>query len=99
MEFEPFSFMRHAKRLEYADGIYMAGSGMFAPKKADLDFSGHDYDLDALCNSYGDPRNVEWLASRYKCSGRNVVLTAGSSEANFLALTAILHAGDKVIVE
>jgi aspartate/methionine/tyrosine aminotransferase len=99
MEFEPFSYMRHAKRLEYADGIYMAGSGMFPPKAADINFSDHDYDLDALCNSYGDPRNIEWLATRYKCSGQNVVLTAGSSEANFFAFSTVLNPGDKVIIE
>ncbi|MCC6151096.1 MAG: pyridoxal phosphate-dependent aminotransferase [Planctomycetes bacterium] len=99
MEFEPFSYMRHAKRLEYADGIYMAGSGMFPPKAQELSFSGQDFDLNALCNSYGDPRNIEWLATRYKCSGQNVVLTAGSSEANFLAFSAVLEPGDKVLIE
>ncbi|GIK53693.1 MAG: pyridoxal phosphate-dependent aminotransferase [Planctomycetaceae bacterium] len=99
MDFEPFSYMRHAKRLEYADGIYMAGSGMFPPKPGELNFSADDYDLDALCNSYGDPRNVDWLATRYRCSGQNVVLTAGSSEANFFAFSAVLQPGDKVIIE
>lgn len=99
MEFEPFSYMRHAKRLEYADGIYMAGSGMFPPKAQELSFGERDFDLDALCNSYGDPRNIEWLANRYQVSGQNVVLTAGSSEANFFAYSAVLHPGDKVLVE
>ncbi len=99
MDFEPFAYMRHAKRLEYADGIYLAGSGMFAPKAQDVNFGPEDFELDALCNSYGDPRNVDWLANRYKCGGQNVVLTAGSSEANYFAFASVLQPGDKVLIE
>lgn len=99
MEFEPFQFMRYAKRLEYADGIFMAGSGNALPKDEMLGFKPDDFDLDSLCNSYGDPRNIDWLAEHYKCSGQNVVMAAGTSGANFLVFGALLHAGDNVIIE
>lgn len=99
MDFIPFQYMRYAKRLEYADGVFMAGSGMSMPKADLLGFKDTDFSLEALCHNYGDPRNVAWLAEKYACSGANVVLTAGSSEANFLAYAAILGHGDKVIVE
>ena len=99
MEFEPFQYMRYAKRLEYADGVFMAGSGMNKPKPGALDFRPTDYSLESLCSNYGDPRNVEWLAKKYDTTGEHVVMTAGSSSANFLAFAALLNAGDKVIIE
>lgn len=99
MEFEPFQYMRYAKRLEYADGIFMAGSGMNKPKPGVIEWKEHDLRLDSLCSNYGDPRNIAWLADKYKTGGENVVLTAGSSEANFLVYMAALSPGDKVIVE
>ncbi|MBE7491996.1 MAG: pyridoxal phosphate-dependent aminotransferase [Planctomycetes bacterium] len=99
MDFEPFQYMRYAKRIEYADGIYMAGSGMTPPRPEMLGFKPEDYDLDSLCNSYGDPRNMDWLCEHYRCGGENVMLAAGSSGANFLAFAAVLGAGDRVIVE
>lgn len=99
MDFEPFQYMRFAKRLEYADGIFMAGSGMNRPKADLLSFKESDFSLESLCSNYGDPRNVAWLAEHYGTSGEHVVLTAGSSEANFLVYAALLCPGDKVIVE
>lgn len=99
MDFEPFQYMRYAKRLEYADGIFMAGSGMNRPKPGVIDWKDSDQRLDSLCSNYGDPRNIAWLADKYKTGGEHVVLCAGSSEANFLAYMAALNAGDKVIVE
>lgn len=99
MEFEPFQYMRFAKRLEYADGIFMAGSGMSPPKPDMLKFRDADYSLQSLCSNYGDPRNIAWLARQYGTSGSNVMLTAGSSEANFLTFAAAVSAGDKVIIE
>lgn len=99
MEFEPFQYMRYAKRLEYADGIFLAGSGMNKPRHGVLEFKPSDFSLDSLCSNYGDPRNLAWLADRYGTTGEHVVLTAGSSEANFLVYCAALNAGDKVIVE
>lgn len=99
MDFEPFQYMRYAKRIEYADGIYLAGSGMTPPRPEMIGFRPEDYDFDSLCNSYGDPRNMDWLADHYHCGGDNVMLAAGSSSANFLAYAALLGPGDKVIVE
>lgn len=99
MEFEPFQYMRYAKRIEYADGIYMAGSGMTPPKPEMLGYKPEDFDFDSLCNSYGDPRNMDWLAGHYRCGGENVMLAAGSSSANFLVYASVLGHGDKVIVE
>jgi aspartate/methionine/tyrosine aminotransferase len=99
MDFEPFQYMRYAKRLEYADGIFMAGSGMNKPRRDKLQFKESDFSLDSLCSNYGDPRNLAWLADKYGTTGEHVVLTAGSSEANFLVYCAALSAGDKVIVE
>lgn len=99
MEFQPFQYMRYAKRIEYADGIYMAGSGMTPPRPDSLGFKPEDIEFDSLCNSYGDPRNMDWLADHYRCSGENVMLAAGSSSANFLVYGALLGPGDRVIVE
>jgi aspartate/methionine/tyrosine aminotransferase len=99
MHFEPFQYMRYAKRMEYADGVFMAGSGMRMPTRDELLFKDDDFSLTSLCANYGDPRNVAQLAERYGCSGEHIVLTAGSSEANFLAFACLLSPGDKVIVE
>jgi aspartate/methionine/tyrosine aminotransferase len=99
MDFEPFQYMRFAKRLEYADGIRMSASGMLPPKADKLTFKESDFSLQSLCSNYGDPRNIAWLAERYGTSGEHVIVTAGSSEANFLAYAAALSAADKVIVE
>jgi aspartate/methionine/tyrosine aminotransferase len=99
MEFEPFQYMRFAKRLEYADGIRMSASGMLPPKHDKLAFKESDFSLQSLCSNYGDPRNVATLAEMYGTSGENVILTNGSSEANFLVYATTLVPGDKVIVE
>ena len=99
MDFDSFQFMRFAKRIEYADGIFMAGSGMAVPGADMLGFKPEDFDLDCLCNSYGDPRNIDRLAARYGCRGENVVLAAGASGANFLAFGALLGPGQRVIIE
>ena len=99
MEFEPFQYMRYAKRLEYADGIFMAGSGTSKPKPGVLEFKTSDLSIESLCSNYGDPRNVAWLAEKYATGGEHVVMTAGSSEANFLVFASQLSAGDKVIIE
>lgn len=99
MDFEPFQMMRFAKRAEYADGIYLAGSGNALPKPDMLGFKPDDFELDSLCNSYGDPRNIDWLADHYRCAGENVVLAAGASGANFLVFAALLGHGDKVVIE
>ncbi|MHC4840604.1 MAG: pyridoxal phosphate-dependent aminotransferase [Planctomycetota bacterium] len=99
MQFEPFQYMRYAKRLEYAKGIFMAGSGMSAPKPDMFSFKPDDVDLDTLCASYGDPRNVNWLADRYRCSGEQIVLASGSSGANTLVFMSAITHRDKVIIE
>lgn len=99
MDFEPFDYMRFAKRLEYAPGVYLAGSGMPTPRAEDVGFQPEDYALESLCHNYGDPRNMDWLSRQYGCEGGNVVLTAGSSSANFLAFAALLKQGDRVIIE
>lgn len=99
MDFEPFQYMRFAKRLEYADGIYMAGSGMPVPRDELVGFKPSDFSLSSLCSNYGDPRNLALLGELYRCGGEQIALTAGSSEANYLAFAAQLSPGDKVIVE
>ena len=99
MEFDPFQYMRYAKRLEYADGIFMAGSGMTQPRIEDVGFKEEDWSLKSLCSNYGDPRNVARLAEMYQCGGEQIVLTAGSSEANFLVFATQVSPGEKVIVE
>jgi aspartate/methionine/tyrosine aminotransferase len=99
MDFEPFQYMRFAKRQEYADGIFMAGSGMNKPARGLIEWKDSDFSLDSLCSNYGDPRNLALLAGKYATGGERVLLTAGSSEANFLAFAATLSPGDKVIVE
>jgi aspartate/methionine/tyrosine aminotransferase len=99
MDFDPFQYMRFAKRMEYADGIFMAGSGMIPPRNELAGFKATDFSLDSLCASYGDPRNLARLAEWYDCGGEQIVLTAGSSEANFLLFFAHLSPGDKVVIE
>jgi hypothetical protein len=99
MDFEPFQYMRYAKRLEYADGIFMAGSGMAPPRLDQVGFKESDFSLTSLCSNYGDPRNVATLAEKYRCGGQHIVLTAGTSEANFLLFATQLSPGDKVVIE
>lgn len=91
--------MRHAKRLEYTAGINMAGSGMPPARLDDAGFTDDDYSLTSLCASYGDPRNVDAIATRFNTSGNHVVLTQGSSEGYFLAFGALCEPGEKIIIE
>lgn len=99
MHFDPFQYMRYAKRLEYAEGIFLAGSGMSLPRKDKLPFKSDDFSLTSLCANYGDPRNIDLLADRYRTGGANVVMTAGTSEANFLAFSCVCERDEKVIIE
>ncbi|MCF6227865.1 MAG: aminotransferase class I/II-fold pyridoxal phosphate-dependent enzyme [Planctomycetes bacterium] len=99
MQFAPFQYMRYAKRLEYASGIFLAGSGMAVPKPDQFSIKPEDVGLDSMCASYGDPRNVNWLADSLRCSGEQVVLASGSSSANTLVFMAAVTTGDKVIIE
>lgn len=91
--------MQYAKRLEYSDGVFMAGSGMSPPPMDELNFGPADYSLESLCANYGDPRNINTLAKKYDVDGTRVALTAGSSEANFFAFSVACKPRDRIIIE
>jgi aspartate/methionine/tyrosine aminotransferase len=98
MEFPPFDllewFIRRLPSAEYDIG----SSGMAG---ATLDEVGATFRPEDSSEGYpgGDPDLRQLLAQRYGVSWREVMVTAGASEANFLACAALLEAGDTVVVE
>ncbi len=96
---QPFSYMRLAKELENFGGWFLAGSTMNQPTEEEAGVTHEDFTLHALCDSYGDPRAIDALVTRFGVRPEQVAMTCGSSEANALACMALLKPGDQVLAE
>lgn len=98
MQFEPFDYMAWAKRYQGSVRCDLSVSGM-APPPAEL------FPLDpAWLSLKGVSPELRQgaktrIAQTYGVAAENVLLAAGTSEANFLVCAAVLEPGDRVLVE
>lgn len=76
----------------------LARSGMLNFPLSDLPVHLEDLEITGTA-SYGYPPLKENIATRYDTNAENVVLAAGTSMANHLAMAAILEPGDEVLME
>jgi len=76
----------------------LAASGVLDYPLADLPVRIEDLEL-AGTGPYGYPPLMERLAAKSGVPAQCVVYTLGTSMANFVALTALVHRGDEVLVE
>jgi hypothetical protein len=76
----------------------LASSGVLDYPLAELPVSIGDLEIDGT-GPYGYPPLMERLAKRSGVPEEYLVYTLGTSMANYVALTALVHAGDEVLVE
>jgi aspartate/methionine/tyrosine aminotransferase len=76
----------------------LAASGVKGVPLSELPVRWEELELSVM-GSYGYAPLLERLAWRYGVSTRNIVGAIGTSMANYLAMSAVLEAGDEVIVE
>lgn len=90
-------YMRWAK--EHAAARYnLANSGLLGCSTEDLPFAPGDLLVNGP-NRDGYPPLVEAIAQKYGVTADRVATAPGASGANFLAFSALVHAGDEVLVE
>jgi aspartate/methionine/tyrosine aminotransferase len=90
-------YMRWAK--EHAAARYnLANSGLLACGPGELAFTPEDVLINAAAPD-GYPPLLAAIGARYDVEPERVVPGAGTSGANFLAFTALVGAGDEVLVE
>jgi aspartate/methionine/tyrosine aminotransferase len=98
MQFQAFDYMAWAKRYQGSARFDLSISGM-PPPPAEL------FPLDpgwlSLKGASGELRGTlkDAVAQCYGVAAENVLLAAGTSEANFLACGALLNPGDRVLAE
>jgi len=90
-------YMEWAKR-RHKPAIDLAGSNLLACSLEDLPGAREAVDL-AGESPNGYPPLVEAIASRYGVRSANVATAVGCSGANFLALAALVDAGNDVLLE
>ena len=76
----------------------LSSSGVLDYPLADLPVRIEDLELGGT-GPYGYPPLMERLAAKASVPQESVVYTLGTSMANFVALTALVHPGDEVLVE
>jgi len=76
----------------------LAASGVQGVPLSELPVKLSDLELSAP-GSYGYPPLLERLARRHGVSTKNIAGAIGTSMANYLAMSAVLEAGDEVIIE
>lgn len=91
------AFIEWAK-LRAAARFNLAASGVQGLPLSELPVKFSDLELSAP-GSYGYAPLQERLARRYGVSTENVVSVIGTSMANYLAMSAVLEAGDEVVIE
>jgi aspartate/methionine/tyrosine aminotransferase len=91
------AYIEWAKRCAAAR-FNLAASGVQGMPLSELPFKLSDLELSAP-GRYGYPPLQERLARRCGVATKNVVSAIGTSMANYLAMSAVLEAGDEVIIE
>lgn len=81
-----------------APAIDLAGSNLLACTLDDLPGARETLELSGE-NPDGYPPLLEAIAARYGVSSNEVATASGCSGANFLAMAALIEAGDEVLVE
>jgi len=76
----------------------LASSGVLDYPLAELPVRIQDLEIGGT-GPYGYPPLMERLAAKAGVPGECVVYTLGTSMANFVALTALVHRGDEVLIE
>lgn len=90
-------YMRWAK--DHAAARYnLANSGLLGCAQEDLPFGPEDLLINGASRD-GYPPLLEAIAARYGVTPDHVATAPGASGANFLAFSALVHAGDEVLVE
>jgi aspartate/methionine/tyrosine aminotransferase len=85
-------------KLRAAARFNLAGSGVQGLPLSELPVDLSDLELSGP-GGYGYAPLQERLARRYGVSTENVVSAIGASMANYLAMSAVLEAGDEVVIE
>lgn len=103
MRFDTIPYMEWVKTdvdLSHPDHLNLANSGLppMAKTLGDFGIGGKELPL-AGDNEYGYPPLHEAIADRYGVHKENVLVTQGTSAANFLLLTVLLNPGDVILVE
>lgn len=100
MSWEPVRYMEWAKEVPPRARWRLSASGMNAPPADALGTPpGWAETMAEADLAYGNRRLDEAIAVTYGVDPANVLVTGGTSEANFVALAAILRSGDRVAVE
>ncbi len=98
--YQPVRYMEWAKSVPPSCSIKLSMSGVDAPPSSLL---GEDLSLAQLLGTdpgaYATPLLSAAVASTYGVEESQVVLTGGTSEANFLVLASLLEPGEGVMVE
>ncbi len=99
VQFDPITYLRWAKSNQTrSDAVDLASSGMASRSLEDLNPGPESLQLVAP-NFYGLPDLQEALAEHHGVGADEVLITAGSSMANFLATMSLTNPGDTVLVE
>jgi len=93
----PAPYMRWAKTRPVPE-YDLAGSNLLACTLDDLPGARDAIELNGL-NPDGYAPLLDAIAARYGLTAAHVATAPGASGANFLAMTALIHAGDEVLVE
>jgi len=87
----------HWAKLRSSAKYNLATSGMPNVLLRDLPFEKEDIEL--TYGLYGYEPLIDAIAERARVKGENVVLSAGTSMANHLAMAALIEPGDEVLIE
>ena len=99
MEFDRIDYMRWAKSASHDPEVLdLASSGMAPWSIHELSPRNHAVEIIAP-NTYGFPPLKEAIAEHHGVNPEQVLVTAGSSMANFLSTMPLVNAGDTVLVE
>ncbi|HTR66801.1 MAG TPA: aminotransferase class I/II-fold pyridoxal phosphate-dependent enzyme [Terriglobales bacterium] len=95
---EAFSRYMEWAKLHSAARFNLAVSGVVDYPLAELPVRMEDLEMGGT-GPYGYEPLMQRLAAKSAVSRENLVYTLGTSMANYVALTALVHAGDEVLVE
>jgi aspartate/methionine/tyrosine aminotransferase len=99
VQFDPITYLRWAKGNHSTPAaVDLASSGMASRSLEDLNPRPEGLQLTAP-NFYGLPALHEAIAEHHGVQADEVLITAGSSMANFLATMSLTRPGDTVLVE
>lgn len=99
MQFHPFRYMQWAKRFPAMARFNLTSSGMPQGSLVHCSLDLAQLRLDCGPNPYGDTELRQKLAKVYHVPESHILITFGTSMANFLLASLLLKPQDKVLVE